>query len=85
MHHAPSTSWDDLLIVSAVHRSRAIFEWIFSLPLRSAAGQEQDAGRAYTLGVMGVVDIGMEESVLKHRKEREAKSLANVWKVFTSP
>ena len=61
-------------------RSRAIFEWVFSLPPLDGAFLVEGGGESgYTLGFMGVDDRGIDFAA--QRTVRERKSLEGVKKL----
>jgi hypothetical protein len=64
-----------------VNRSRAIFDWIFSIPAKtsSTAKECEHQSESYSLGYIGVSDDGI--SMVERRTEREIKSLLKVQKV----
>eukprot|EP00762_Andalucia_godoyi_P000797 ANDGO_03702.mRNA.1 hypothetical protein GUITHDRAFT_77545 len=70
--------WRKLHIVtSAFHmaRSKAIFDWIFSLT--DSAGNSRSGGM-YEVTYQQVPDVGLPQDTLESRKEREARSAENV-------
>jgi len=77
--HTDHAGWRKLLVITSafhVERSKAIFDWIFSLP----GGVE---GEPYSLSYLATPDDGLSPRAVEARAAREAKSARTVREVLS--
>ncbi len=79
--------WKKLLIITNefhMDRTKLIFDWIFHAPMNGVSGGNSEGGaKSYELYYLAVPDVGLTESAIKARKEKEQKSANTVKNILS--
>jgi len=78
LFHTDLRNWRNLLILTSefhMPRSKAIFDWVFALPLAPHGRKDEHHDWKYRLHYLATKNVGLSEEALASRVEREKESL----------